>query len=221
MTPAELPGRSDSIGLWLAMAAIGAIGAMASAYLGLVAIGGPTSTSGSDVRSRAADLPVGDSSPTGSVTTIPGQAVPGSVAGPTAPAPMSVPASPTTPADCPPVFTVPFELNSAELDVAALELEAPPLVRWLLDHPEVQVVVEGHADALGSEQDNLALSFRRAEAVAADLVERGAPVDRLTAHGLGEYQGLVGEPGESAANRRVSFDVPGFGSCQGPGEEDS
>lgn len=222
MTPLQLPDRSDSIGIWLATAAIGTIGAMASAHLGLAAIEEAADGSALDIVSRDAGLDLDDRASDDAPGTAPDGASQGPAAGPatTQPGPTTTQPGPTTVAtgavDCPPSFEVHFQRGSAESDPAALEAEAPALIEWLGHHPEAELVVEGHADSFGAEEANLALSYRRAEAVVDDLVARGAPADRLTPHGLGEYQQMVGEPGESGANRRVSISVPGLESCPGP-----
>jgi len=53
-------------------------------------------------------------------------------------------------------------------------------------NPQVQMVVEGHTDSIGSAASNVALSQRRADAVVAYLVGRGVDLGRLEAVGLGE-----------------------------------
>lgn len=52
--------------------------------------------------------------------------------------------------------------------------------------PDTIVQVEGHTDADGDDQLNLALSVARAEAVISALVERGIKAERLYALGFGE-----------------------------------
>jgi outer membrane protein OmpA-like peptidoglycan-associated protein len=48
------------------------------------------------------------------------------------------------------------------------------------------LIVQGHADRVGSEADNLLLSQRRAEVVRAALVRRGVPAERIRIEALGE-----------------------------------
>jgi outer membrane protein OmpA-like peptidoglycan-associated protein len=84
--------------------------------------------------------------------------------------------------------------------------------------PKASIVVEGHADAQGSETFNLDLSARRAEAVRAFLIARGVPSDRVRATGLGfskpsEAPGIEARPrarelgNEQATSRRVEIVV--------------
>ncbi len=71
------------------------------------------------------------------------------------------------------------------------------------------VQVEGHTDSAGVAAQNLALSERRAQAVAAAFVERGVPEDRLRPTGFGD-QRPVGDNATRAgrkANRRIELVV--------------
>lgn len=225
MTQLELPNRSAITGSWLAQVAAGALGAVASSYLSLSAIG-QAGNPGSDLESRLpVPVPAAVDAPASTVVDEAGGGggAADEAAGPTvteAAQSTSAPAGASTTVDCPPVLSLSFELNGADVDAEMLDAAAPALIAWLQDHADVEMVIEGHADALGSEQDNLALSYRRAEVVVEALVDRGAPADQLTPRGLGEYQRLAGEPAESGANRRVTADVPGLAGCPASSEEE-
>lgn len=69
--------------------------------------------------------------------------------------------------------------------------------------------IEGHTDALGQPQNNLALSLARAESVRQALIERGVAASRLRAQGLGAEQPIAdNRSAESRAkNRRIEFRV--------------
>jgi outer membrane protein OmpA-like peptidoglycan-associated protein len=60
------------------------------------------------------------------------------------------------------------------------------LAQALKDNPNTLVQIEGHTDSVGGEDYNLALSERRADAVAGALRMRGVPSDRYQAKGLGK-----------------------------------
>jgi outer membrane protein OmpA-like peptidoglycan-associated protein len=60
------------------------------------------------------------------------------------------------------------------------------LAQALKDNPNTKVQIEGHTDSVGGADYNLALSERRAEAVADALRFRGVPADRYEAKGLGK-----------------------------------
>ena len=77
----------------------------------------------------------------------------------------------------------------------------------LLRNPEVEVRVEGHTDATGPAEYNLALSRRRAEAVRDALVEGGVEASRLSVAALGEEQPIASNDTAEgrAINRRVQL----------------
>ena len=69
-----------------------------------------------------------------------------------------------------------------------------------------KVVIEGHTDAVGSEQYNEELSQRRAQSVRRYLVAtHGIEASRLQAVGLGEHDPLPGRDPLAGENRRVQF----------------
>lgn len=114
--------------------------------------------------------------------------------------------------DCPPVFVVFFPVGSAQplLDEG---IESDELASWMRRNDDAQLFLNGHADAAGSEQANLQLSFRRAEAAADVLVEAGIAPGRLQPRGFGEYQPVAGVAPDSERNRRVTVEVVDLVGC--------
>ena len=51
--------------------------------------------------------------------------------------------------------------------------------RFLLQHPNVRVLIEGHCDDRGSEEYNLALGSSRAESVRESLLQQGVSADHI------------------------------------------
>jgi outer membrane protein OmpA-like peptidoglycan-associated protein len=103
--------------------------------------------------------------------------------------------------------TVRFKTGKSAVDKRSYTL-LNNIAAVMIVHPEIELVeVGGHTDDVGNEQNNLALSQKRAAAVVAYLVKQGVPGSRLAAVGYGESSPLV--PGSSkearAANRRVEF----------------
>lgn len=95
-----------------------------------------------------------------------------------------------------------------ELDVADLKAEDRRVVeahaRYLLQHPEAKVKIEGNADERGSSEYNLALGQRRAEGVARALRAGGVSPDRLEAVSYGKEKPIANGHDEKSwsQNRR-------------------
>lgn len=101
-----------------------------------------------------------------------------------------------------------FAYNSAELsEDSYLELDR---VKGILDsNPKMKIEISGHTDNIGSEQFNLTLSQKRADAVRAYLISKGISPDRIQAKGYGASRPIASNTTESgrAKNRRVEFTV--------------
>ena len=91
-----------------------------------------------------------------------------------------------------------------------------PAYRQLLDKvrqaidvfPRSQVTVEGHTDAYGGDENNLALSRRRADAVSAYLTnELNVPAFRLSSVGYGETQPIANNDTEQGRERNRRIDI--------------
>ena len=87
---------------------------------------------------------------------------------------------------------------SAELDKVAQSILAAPRAR---------VTIEGHTDDVGTDEYNLALSERRAQAVAAYLVQKGIDRAHISARGFGKGWPIVPNDGDEGRrrNRRVEI----------------
>ncbi len=77
--------------------------------------------------------------------------------------------------------------------------------RWLQQYPNVNIVVEGHADERGTREYNLALGDRRATAARDYLVSLGVPASRVSTISYGkEMPEVLGSNAQSwARNRRA------------------
>lgn len=99
-----------------------------------------------------------------------------------------------------------FEFDSAALTPSAVAV-LKDKAAWLKDHPQVNALIEGHCDARGTNEYNLALGERRAESAKAFLVNTGIAPSRLTTVSYGEERPL--DPGNNEAawakNRRAQF----------------
>jgi len=75
--------------------------------------------------------------------------------------------------------------------------------------PDVTVVISGHTDNVGSDEDNRTLSQKRAQAVKDWLVAKGISSGRMKVIGKGETEPMATNETENgrAQNRRIEFYV--------------
>ncbi len=105
-----------------------------------------------------------------------------------------------------PLKAIFFDFDSYEIrdDMKPRLREA---ARFLFDHPEVRLELQGNCDERGSSEYNLALGEKRALSVKRYLVNLGVSPDRLETVSFGEERPL--DPGHNekawALNRRVDL----------------
>jgi outer membrane protein OmpA-like peptidoglycan-associated protein len=80
-----------------------------------------------------------------------------------------------------------FEFNSSTLTGRAKDTLGVA-VRYLKDHDDVRVEIQGHTDSKGSDGYNMALGERRAESVKAYLASQGVRGDRVSTRSFGGTQ---------------------------------
>jgi peptidoglycan-associated lipoprotein len=105
-----------------------------------------------------------------------------------------------------PLGDVFFAYDSIEITAEARTLMQKN-VDWLKKWGTTKVMVEGHADSRGTNEYNLALGERRAEAVRSYMTSLGVPTDRLTIVSKGEEQPFCNDETEACwqQNRRGHF----------------
>ena len=101
-----------------------------------------------------------------------------------------------------------FDLDKAELKPEG-KSRAAEAAGYLKEYRTDRVVVEGHACALGTEEHNLDLGMRRADAVKRYLVETGIEPERIRAISYGESQPISDNSTEEGRelNRRVVMEI--------------
>jgi peptidoglycan-associated lipoprotein len=107
------------------------------------------------------------------------------------------------------ILTVYFDYDKADIrpdQLSRLQTDAA----WLKEHPTVKFTVEGNCDDRGSEEYNLALGDRRANAVKEFLVKQGVPAASINTVSYGEERPVCRDDSENCfqQNRRASF-APG------------
>ncbi len=104
------------------------------------------------------------------------------------------------------IQTIYFDYDQSEIrpdQLSRLQTDAA----WLKEHPGVKFVVEGNCDDRGSEEYNLALGDRRANAVKEFLVKQGVPQTSIMTVSYGEERPVCREDSDNCfqQNRRASF----------------
>jgi peptidoglycan-associated lipoprotein len=99
-----------------------------------------------------------------------------------------------------------FAYDSTELTEAS-RATIQKNAEYLKRRASTKIMVEGHADSRGTNEYNLALAERRADATRDYLVSLGIPADRVTIVSKGEEQPFCTEETESCwqQNRRGHF----------------
>ena len=102
-----------------------------------------------------------------------------------------------------------FRTATANIDAGSVEaLERLTGIALACVGDGLTVEIGGHTDAQGSDENNQALSERRAQAILAFMAERGVPTAGLKAVGYGEAKPIADNATAEgrAQNRRISFD---------------
>lgn len=101
-----------------------------------------------------------------------------------------------------------FDFDKYEIKAESFEA-LNKIVNILSENPSYKVLIEAHADNIGTEAYNVTLSGRRAEAVKNYLVSNGIGESRITAQAYGEARPAASNDSAEgrAQNRRVEFTV--------------
>lgn len=99
-----------------------------------------------------------------------------------------------------------FDTDKAELKPGAMTT-VDRLAQFMSEHPDRRLLIEGHADARGTEAYNRDLSERRAAAVRKALVDDNVDPSRIRVTGLGEDYPVASNDTRAGmqANRRVEI----------------
>jgi outer membrane protein OmpA-like peptidoglycan-associated protein len=83
------------------------------------------------------------------------------------------------------------------------------LANSLRNYPETEVLIVGHTDSQGTDEYNMGLSYRRADAAKAFLVQQGINGARIRVEGRGESEPVADNSTDAgrAQNRRVEVAI--------------
>ncbi|MGV1100134.1 OmpA family protein [Thiovibrio sp. JS02] len=101
-----------------------------------------------------------------------------------------------------------FDTNSAVVR-PGLHGELDRIAQVLVQYPQTVIRIEGHTDSAGSEEYNMDLSRRRAEAVKNLIIQRGVDGARMEVLPLGESSPVATNETEAGRqkNRRVEIKI--------------
>ncbi|MBF0376839.1 MAG: OmpA family protein [Desulfamplus sp.] len=100
-----------------------------------------------------------------------------------------------------------FEYNSYELRNDENTIQILENLSTALQNQNIQLIIEGHTDAVGGKEYNRALSMKRAANVKEYLLRKGLNNSNLITRGMGYDKPLPGTNPDDAVNRRVQFKV--------------
>jgi outer membrane protein OmpA-like peptidoglycan-associated protein len=101
-----------------------------------------------------------------------------------------------------------FKINSAEISESYKD-DLTAAANVFKKYPDTYILIEGHTDDTGTDEINMALSQKRAEAVGAFLKSQGIEAKRLTEKWYGESQPKYANESEEnrSKNRRVELAI--------------
>jgi peptidoglycan-associated lipoprotein len=104
--------------------------------------------------------------------------------------------------------TVYFDFDSAKLRADALDALVTN-ARWLKEHTDTQIMIEGHCDEVGTPEYNTALGDRRAQSVKSTLAASGVELERMATISYGKERPVCTENTVEChkLNRHVEFKI--------------
>ena len=103
-----------------------------------------------------------------------------------------------------------FNNNSSQI-LPEMEPDLDKVVDFLVDHPQIKLIISGHTDGSGDPEANLKLSDERAEAIKKYIVDKGnIDESRIEAEGYGNQKPIIQvelTAADRKINRRVEFEL--------------
>ncbi len=99
-----------------------------------------------------------------------------------------------------------FDSGRAELKAGAVQT-IDRLAVFMRENPERKLTVEGYTDSVGSDDLNLGLSQRRADAVRDALIARGVDGSRITSRGFGKASPVASNDNAAGRQRNRRIEI--------------
>jgi|SRR5688572_30200239 len=108
-----------------------------------------------------------------------------------------------------PAFFLLYFITGTDTLTEESKVELTRMLAELKRRPQPDIVVIGHTDSVGPDEQNDRLSLQRAERVRTDFISQGLPADRIRAAGRGEREPIVptADGVDEPRNRRVEINV--------------
>ncbi|MGJ5206906.1 OmpA family protein [Bradyrhizobium sp. HKCCYLR20261] len=129
--------------------------------------------------------------------------------------PVARPESPSAakpPAECFAPLAIAFERGSTRPHPGDIKRSLAVLQKALTRHGDATILIEGHADASGSEDLNVLLSYSRAKAVAELLKKDGIPTQQISLRAAGAGSAR-GDAEAAASDRKAVLRIAGIDDC--------
>lgn len=97
-----------------------------------------------------------------------------------------------------------FDFDSTELSPTA-RAQLDKAAAWIKQNPDATILIEGHADKVGSAPYNKRLAQRRAETARLYLIDQGVPLAQVRILAYGEGMPAFDTTKESRLNRRIAL----------------
>jgi outer membrane protein OmpA-like peptidoglycan-associated protein len=104
------------------------------------------------------------------------------------------------------IYGINFDIGKADVKAESYPI-IEQITKYLTEHPDTRIVIEGHTDNTGNDALNLSLSDKRAMSIKAEIVKRGIDPSRMETKGYGASKPVADNktPDGRTQNRRVTI----------------
>jgi len=104
------------------------------------------------------------------------------------------------------IYGINFDIGKADVKAESYPI-IEQITKYLTEHPDTRIVIEGHTDNTGNDALNLSLSDKRAMSIKAEIVKRGIDPSRMETKGFGSSKPVADNKTADGRtqNRRVTI----------------